>query len=227
MKSDSHSSSFSCLILHDSQINAWFVFCFKIVICQNETLEKGIENVDLLNWILNIETFLFSNHSVICHRCSCSIVEAFRYLNKAIQGTLCKGNNYKCLFSFRLLKDISYLYLYGPYICWVRSCFSYVRLFATPGTIAHQAPLPMEFSRQEYWNGKPCPPPGNLPDPGTEPAFPALKADSLPLSHWGNIYIHIYAYKYIYIYIHTQHIYKPYVDMYLYISQVGFMKHCC
>ena len=44
-----------------------------------------------------------------------------------------------------------------------------VGLFVTPWTVAHQAPLSMEFSRQEYWSGLPCPPPGDLPDPGTEP----------------------------------------------------------
>ena len=37
-----------------------------------------------------------------------------------------------------------------------------------PGTVAHQAPLSMGFSRQEYWSGLPCPPPGDLPDPGIE-----------------------------------------------------------
>ena len=41
--------------------------------------------------------------------------------------------------------------------------------FATPGTVAHQAPLSMGFSRQEYWTALPCPPPGDLPDPGIEP----------------------------------------------------------
>ena len=46
---------------------------------------------------------------------------------------------------------------------------SYVRLFVTLWTIAHQAPLSMGFSRQEYWRGFPCPPPGDLSDPGTEP----------------------------------------------------------
>ena len=45
---------------------------------------------------------------------------------------------------------------------------------------AHQAPLSMGFSRKEYWSGLPCPPPGDLPDPGTEPRSPALQADSLP-----------------------------------------------
>ena len=48
------------------------------------------------------------------------------------------------------------------------SHFGGVRLFATPWTIAHQSPLSMGFSRQEYWSGLPCPPPGNLLDPGIE-----------------------------------------------------------
>ena len=57
---------------------------------------------------------------------------------------------------------------------------SRVRLFATPWTIAHQAPLSMEFSRQEYWSGLPFPSPGYLPNPGIEPRSPALQADTLP-----------------------------------------------
>ena len=44
---------------------------------------------------------------------------------------------------------------------------------------AHQAPLPMEFSRQEYWSGYPFPSPGDLPHPGIEPRSPALQVDSL------------------------------------------------
>ena len=51
----------------------------------------------------------------------------------------------------------------------VLSCSSHVQLFVTPWTVACQAPLSMGFSRQEYWSGLPCPPPGDLPDPGTEP----------------------------------------------------------
>ena len=49
-----------------------------------------------------------------------------------------------------------------------------------------QAPLSMWFSRQEYWNGLPCLPPRNPPNPGTKPGSPALQADSLPLSHQGS-----------------------------------------
>ena len=54
------------------------------------------------------------------------------------------------------------------------SCFSCVQLFVTPWTVAHQAPLSMGFSRQEYWSGLPCPSPGDLPDPGIKPTSPAL-----------------------------------------------------
>ena len=50
---------------------------------------------------------------------------------------------------------------------------------ATPWTVAHQAPLSKGFSRQEYWRGLPFPSPGDLPDPGIEPTFPALQVDSL------------------------------------------------
>ena len=58
--------------------------------------------------------------------------------------------------------------LMGDCACML-SCFSCVRLFVTPWTIARQAPLSMGLSRQEYCSGLPCPPPGDLPDPGMEP----------------------------------------------------------
>ena len=57
---------------------------------------------------------------------------------------------------------------------------SRVRLSATPWTVAHQAPLSMGFSRQECQRGLPCPPLGDLPDPGIKHGSPALQADSLP-----------------------------------------------
>ena len=54
----------------------------------------------------------------------------------------------------------------------MRTCmlshFSWVQLFATPWTVACQAPLSIGFPRQEYWSGLPCPSPGDLPNPGTE-----------------------------------------------------------
>ena len=57
---------------------------------------------------------------------------------------------------------------------------SRVPLFATPWTVAYQAPLSMEFSRQEYWSELPFPSPGNLPHPGIEAGSPTLQADTLP-----------------------------------------------
>ena len=59
------------------------------------------------------------------------------------------------------------------------SCFSRVRLFVTQWTVAHQAPLSMEYSRQERWSGLSCPFPGYLPDPGVKPRSPALQVDCL------------------------------------------------
>ena len=58
-------------------------------------------------------------------------------------------------------------------------------LFATPWTVACQAPLSMEFSRQEYWSEYPFPSPGDLPNPGIKPRSPALQADSLPSEPQG------------------------------------------
>ena len=54
-----------------------------------------------------------------------------------------------------------------------------------PMDIAHQAPLSMEFSRDEYWSGLPFPSPGDLPDSGIELVSPALQADSLPTEPSG------------------------------------------
>ena len=72
----------------------------------------------------------------------------------------------------------------GPRVC-VLSRFSRVWLFVTPWTVAHQAPLSMGFSRQEYWSGLPCPPPGDLPNPGIKPRSLAVRADSLPVKPQG------------------------------------------
>ena len=77
------------------------------------------------------------------------------------------------------------LYVVGL-ACMLR-CFRRVRLFMTLWTVACQAPLSKGFSQQEYWMGLPCTLPRNIPDPGVEFAFPALQADSLPLSHWGSL----------------------------------------
>ena len=70
--------------------------------------------------------------------------------------------------------------LSGGWCCWLKQritnryqnyivcILSHIWLFATPWTVARQAPLSMGFSRQKYWSGFPCPPPGDLPHPGIE-----------------------------------------------------------
>ena len=83
----------------------------------------------------------------------------------------------------------------------VLSCFSRVWLYATLWTVACQGPLSMRFSRQKYWSGFPCPPPGDLPDPGIKPASlksPALTGrffTTLPLAPPGkplwHLHVHI------------------------------------
>ena len=86
------------------------------------------------------------------------------------------------------------------------SCFSCVRLFVTPWTVALQAPLSMGFSRQEYWSGLPLPSPGNLPDPGIEPGW---------LSHIAGRFFNIWA---------TREAWgSPCV--YIYLSFSGFHSH--
>ena len=71
-------------------------------------------------------------------------------------------------------------------VCARARALSHVRLFVTPGSVAHQALLSVEFPRPEYWSGLPFPSPGKLHHPGIKtasPEAPALQADYLLLSH--------------------------------------------
>ena len=82
------------------------------------------------------------------------------------------------------------LAIYFTSVC-VLSSLSCVRLFVTLWTVAHQAPLSMGLFKQECWSGLLCPPPGDLPNPGTEPTSPAalaLQVSSLLLSLRGSPY---------------------------------------
>ena len=93
------------------------------------------------------------------------------------------------------INDIKYVCVCAHVHVCVLSCFSHVQLFATPWTVAHQARLSMGFSRQEYWSGFPCPPPGDLPDLWTEPVslmIPALAGKLFTTSATWEVYISIY-----------------------------------
>ena len=75
--------------------------------------------------------------------------------------------------------------------CCMLSRFSHLLLFATLWTVAHQAPVSIGFSRQEYWSELPCPPPGDFPDPGIEPASltsPVLAGRFFTTSSTKNMY---------------------------------------
>ena len=82
----------------------------------------------------------------------------------------CYGSEIEKRKCFPSLSQLLYLSLFYVLCCVHAKCFSRIWLFVTVSTVAHQAPLSRGFSRQEYWNGLPCPPPGNLPDPGVKAA---------------------------------------------------------
>ena len=75
---------------------------------------------------------------------------------------------------------------------------SCVQLFATPWTVAYQAPPSMEFSNQEYWNGLPFPSPEDLPHPGIEPRSRMLQADALLSEPPGKLLYLMILHKYSY-----------------------------
>ena len=96
---------------------------------------------------------------------------------------------YRCLLFLRLFSHIGHYrvlsrVLYATQLC--HAVLSHVRLSATPWTA--KAPLSTEFSRQEYWSGLPCPPPGDLPNPGIKPRSPTLQQILYQLNHQGNPY---------------------------------------
>ena len=81
-------------------------------------------------------------------------------------------------FCFKLGEKSNFFFRFNIY-CYVCVCaplLSCVELFATPWTVAHKAPLSMEFSKQEYWSGEPFSSPGDLPSPGIKPEYPAFQA---------------------------------------------------
>ena len=110
------------------------------------------------------------------------------------------------MISFKIILQHTVSYTLIVYVKVKVKSLSHVRIFATPGTVAHQAFPSMGFSRQEYWSGLTFPSPGGLPNPGIESGSPALQTDTLPSEPPGKgIYIPLYymckIYIYIYIYI--------------------------
>ena len=97
-----------------------------------------------------------------------------------------------------------------------------ISFFATLWTVTHQAPLPMAFSRQQYWSGLPYPPPGHLPEPRIKPASPAKPASRFftakPLRK------HSHTHTYTHTHTHTHTIYRIMVVAVLYFSRSDLRK---
>ena len=68
---------------------------------------------------------------------------------------------------------------------------SHVQLFATPWTVAHQAPVSMGFPRQKYWSGLSFPSPGDLPNLGIKPVSPVSQVDFFLLNYWASLFLSI------------------------------------
>ena len=84
------------------------------------------------------------------------------------------------IYNINATVNIQVMVLYPGKMCVSLQLLSHVQLFMTPWTVAHQSPLYMEILQEKYWSGLPCPPPGDLPDPGLKPVSlmsPALTSE--------------------------------------------------
>ena len=99
---------------------------------------------------------LWNSYQTVFQR-TCTILH---YRQEYMKGLISPHSHQHLLFVFLIIAMLC---------CAVLSCFYCVWLFVTLQAAAHKAPLSMGFSRQEYWSRLPCPPPGDLPNPRTEP----------------------------------------------------------
>ena len=134
------------------------------------------------NMTLSVHHLILSRVQCLAHNRSLVMNKTYRLLWSPYSWSLVYGSD-MVSGNFQRAELIDHTFCLESLCVYSFSC---VWLFVTPWTIAHQAPLSMGFSRQEYWSALPLPLPRNLPNPGVKPeshAFPALAADSLPLSH--------------------------------------------
>jgi len=160
-----------------------------------QVLSFNITNTLPTKVVFSITSMLL-NVFIFLSRTSCLLYSTFIHLSLCssssflLNVTIFRNLIWFCQLEFNFSMSLIPLGL-GVSVCVCAQLHSHVcvRLFLTLCTVACQTPLSMGFSKQGYWSGLPCPPPGCLPNSGTEPASnpsPALQADSLPLSHWGN-----------------------------------------
>ena len=133
---------------------------------------------------MNFPQKLHSSLSLILHSgCYCSTASYLRFCSQSAGGRHCGGASFLPLLVFMAASQRLRLESSEEMILEERKGSEVTQLCplsATQGTVAHQLPPSMEFSRQEYWSGLPFLSPGDLPNPGIEPWSPALPADTLP-----------------------------------------------
>ena len=133
---------------------------------------------------MNFPQKLHSSLSLILHSgCYCSTASYLRFCSQSAGGRHCGGGSFLPLLVFMAASQRLRLESSEEMILEERKGSEVTQLCplsATQGTVAHQLPPSMEFSRQEYWSGLPFLSPGDLPNPGIEPWSPALPADTLP-----------------------------------------------
>ena len=116
------------------------------------------------------------------------LLKNYKYIEKlrAVQGMpICS------LLRFNTHEHFTILYVCAVFLV-AQSCLTLCDLHGHQARPSCQAPLSMEYSRQEYWSGLPCPAPRDLPNPGIKPRSPTLQADSLPSEPLGKpVYTHI------------------------------------
>ena len=102
---------------------------------------------------------------------------------------------------------------------WVLNCSVVSDSLQPHGLQPTRLLCPSGFSRQEYWSGLPCPPPGDLPDPGTEPRSPVLQANSLPTEPPGKHALSIRILKLLIYMFKNMHL-KKFQSVYFYMEKV-------
>ena len=134
----------------------WFVFFIRVLIAVNrkvQSLVLFIFTLTVINTIITAGHFVFwltfEKTETLIYFSKWKLYQQYTHYLSAFQS--CLGSTFWLA-------------------CMLISHFSHVQLIATPWTIARQGPLSVGFPRQEYWSGLPCPPLGDLPDPGIKPA---------------------------------------------------------
>ena len=145
------------------------------------SLEMKIERVKNLNQVCDrvIHAWLFLPFVCLLIFILLALVSSMFYL--PLKDTILKLMNSKIRFLIDNLATVKKKSEIESYFNF-KGC---VWPFVTPWTVTHQPPLPMGFSRQEFWGGLPFPSPGDLPNPGNEHRSLALQADSLPFEPLG------------------------------------------